>query len=259
MEHMELSDLLVAVPLGLLAGALAGLLGIGGGLIFAPLLLWMGLPPHQALATSTFAIVPTALGGTVTHLRNRSIPGLQGAVIGLTAFVMGLLFSRLGRFADGWHLLLLQSLMYLVLAFTIRAEDEDQPPGESLPLPLMGLSAVGGVAGLAGGLLGLGGGLVMVPLMVRALVVPIRLAIRFSSLAVVCSASAASLQFLADGRGNGSMGLLLGCTAAIAAQWSAARLDQVQPGTLANLLRGLALVLALDSGRRALQLALGLG
>ena len=55
------------------------------------------------------------------------------------------------------------------------------------------------------------------------------------------------------------MGLLLGCTAAIAAQWSAARLDQVQPGTLANLLRGLALVLALDSGRRALQLALGLG
>ena len=66
---MELGDLLVAVPLGLLAGALAGLLGIGGGLIFAPLLLWMGLPPHQALATSTFAIVPTALGGTVTHLQ----------------------------------------------------------------------------------------------------------------------------------------------------------------------------------------------
>ena len=40
---MTLADVLLAVPLGLLAGALAGLLGIGGGLIFAPLLLWMGL------------------------------------------------------------------------------------------------------------------------------------------------------------------------------------------------------------------------
>ena len=259
MAHMELGDLLVAVPLGLLAGALAGLLGIGGGLIFAPLLLWMGLSPHQALATSTFAIVPTALGGTATHLRNRSIPALQGAVIGVAAFGMGLLFSRLGRLADGWHLLMLQSLMYLVLTFTIRSEDDKQPVTESLQLPLVGLGAVGGVAGLAGGLLGLGGGLVMVPLMVRALAVPIRLAIRFSTLAVACSASAASLQFLAEGRGQAYMGLLLGCTAALAAQWSASRLDRVKPGTLAALLRLLALLLAVDSGRRALQLALHLG
>ena len=96
----------------------------------------------------------------------------------------------------------------------------------------------------------------MVPLMVRTLSVPIRFAIRFSSLAVACSASAASLQFLVEGRGQPSMGLLLGGTAAVAAQWSASRLDQVRPGLLATLLRALALLLALDSGRRALQLAL---
>ena len=91
---MELGDLLVAVPLGLLAGALAGLLGIGGGLIFAPLLLWMGLSPHQALATSTFAIVPTAMGGSVTHLRQRSIPWREGLILGVSAFLSALLFSR---------------------------------------------------------------------------------------------------------------------------------------------------------------------
>ena len=49
---MEILDWLLVVPLGLLAGGLAGLLGIGGGLIFAPLLLWMGLTPHQALASN---------------------------------------------------------------------------------------------------------------------------------------------------------------------------------------------------------------
>ncbi|EAU73296.1 hypothetical protein RS9916_27334 [Synechococcus sp. RS9916] len=255
---MELGDLLVAVPLGLLAGALAGLLGIGGGLIFAPLLLWMGLPPHQALATSTFAIVPTALGGTVTHLRQRAIPAQQGLAIGLAAFLSALLFSQLGRFAEGWHLLLLQCLMYLVLTVTIRAETDDAELQASQSLPWAGLMLIGGVAGLAGGMLGLGGGLVMVPLMVRTLAVPIRLAIRFSTLAVACSASAASLQFLVEQRGDPSMGLLLGFTAALAAQWSASRLDRAKPGTLAALLRALALILALDSGRRALQLALHL-
>lgn len=256
MAGMEISDLLVALPLGLLAGALAGLLGIGGGLIFAPLLLWMGLPPHQALATSTFAIVPTALGGTVTHLRHRAIPWREGLMLAAASFATALLFSRLGRMAAGWHLLLMQSVMYLVLTFTIRAERGDAAPDERPRLPLLGLGAVGSVAGLAGGMLGLGGGLVMVPLMVRTMAVPIRLAIRFSTLAVACSAAAASLQFLYEGRGQASMGLVLGLTAAVAAQWTASRLDKVPAAALAWSLRALAFALAVDSGRRALQLAL---
>ena len=113
---MEILDWLLVVPLGLLAGGLAGLLGIGGGLIFAPLLLWMGLTPHQALATSTFAIVPTALSGTATHLRARTVPAQAGLAIGFAAFVTALIFSRLGRLVAGWHLLALQSLLYLFLA-----------------------------------------------------------------------------------------------------------------------------------------------
>ena len=109
---------------------------------------------------------------------------------------------------------------------------------------------------LAGGMLGLGGGLLMVPLMVSGLSVPIRQAIRLSTLAVACSASAASLQFLHEGRGQWMLGLLLGAVASFAAQWTASRLDRVNAGTLAWLLRALSLLLAVDSGRRALQLAL---
>jgi len=253
---MELGDLLLVLPLGLLAGLLAGLLGIGGGLIFAPLLLWMGLSPHQALATSTFAIVPTALGGTLTHLRARGLPGRAGFVLGLAAFVAALLFSRLGRFAAGWHLLALQALLYLLLALTIQADHAGPETRSDAREPLVGMAAIGGVAGLAGGLLGLGGGLVMVPLMVRGLSVPIHLAIRFSTLAVACSASAASLQFLEMGRGVPLLGLVLGGVAALAAQWSASRLDRVGGARLAWMLRALSLLLAFDSGRRALMLAL---
>ena len=256
---MTLADVLLAVPLGLLAGALAGLLGIGGGLIFAPLLLWMGLSPHQALATSTFAIVRTAIGGSYAHWRARALQLKPGLAIGLSAFATALVFSRLGRLAAGWQLLSLQALLYLLLALTIRGDRSDQEPASDEPLPLKGLTAVGGVAGLAGGMLGLGGGLLMVPLMVSGLSVPIRQAIRLSTLAVACSASAASLQFLHEGRGQWMLGLVLGAVAAFAAQWTAARLDRVNTGTLAWLLRLLSILLAFDSGRRAVQLALQLG
>ena len=179
-------------------------------------------------------------------------------VIGLTAFATALIFSRLGGLVAGWHLLALQALLYLVLAGSIRADREaSQPSNGQGPSP-WGLSAVGAVAGLSGGLLGLGGGLLMVPLMVSGLSMPIRQAIRLSTLAVACSASAASLQFLQEGRGLASMGLLLGGVAAVSAQWTASRLDRVRPGMLAWLLRLLALVLAIDSGRRAIALALSL-
>ena len=256
---MTLSDVLLAVPLGLLAGALAGLLGIGGGLIFAPLLLWMGLSPHQALATSTFAIVPTAIGGSYTHWRARALQLRPGLSIGLTAFATALVFSRLGRLAAGWQLLTLQALLYLLLALTIRGDRDDHGPESDVPPPLKGLAAVGGVAGLAGGMLGLGGGLLMVPLMVNGLSLPIRQAIRLSTLAVACSASAASLQFLHEGRGQWTLGFVLGAVAALSARWTAARLDRVNTGTLAWLLRLLSLLLAFDSGRRAVQLAMQLG
>mgnify|MGYP003333033855 CR=1 FL=1 len=89
-------DLLPLLPLGILAGLLSGLLGIGGGLIFSPLLLWIGLSPHQALATSTLAILPTTMGGSWSHLRSGQVPRPAIAAIGLSAAVGALLPAQCG-------------------------------------------------------------------------------------------------------------------------------------------------------------------
>jgi uncharacterized membrane protein YfcA len=248
-------SLLPYLPLGLLAGLLSGLLGIGGGLVFSPLLLLAGLDPHQALATSTLAIVPTTLGGTWAHLRSHSLPWRGGLAIALGAGLGAGLFSRVGLAMQGWHLLALQALMYGVLAVTIRPRSALATPA-SPSANLAGLAGVGWVAGLATGMLGVGGGFVMVPLMVQLLKVPIHLAIRFSTLAVLASASVASTTFHADGRGLLPVGLVLGATAAIAARWSASRLDHVGEAQLVWMLRALTLGLAIDSGRRALALLL---
>ena len=252
-------DIPVLIALGLFAGGLAGLLGIGGGLIFAPLLLLLGLPPHQALATSSFAIVPTALSGAVTHLRSGTIPQRSGLAIGLAAFGAALLFGGLAGSVSGWLLVALQTVIYVVLAFAVRVREEASSDDENEELdnkaPFM--AGAGCIAGWTAGMLGLGGGLVMVPLMNGPMGVPIHAAVRLSTLAVFCSATAASLQFLHEGHGEPLTGLLLGGVAALAARWTASRLDQFDPVFLVRLLRGLAIVLALDSSRRALHLWLG--
>jgi uncharacterized membrane protein YfcA len=248
-------DLLPLVPLGIIAGLLSGLLGIGGGLIFSPLLLALGLSPHQALATSTLAILPTTMAGSWAHLRSGQVPFRAVIAIAGGAIAGALVFSRAGDGLEGWHLLGLQALMYGVLALVITPRRSDASDAEE-HLPLPGLGGVGLVAGWSSGLLGVGGGLVMVPLMVQGLGIRVYQAIRLSTLAVCASAATASVTFWSDGRGHLGMGLLLGGAAAVAAQWSASRLQSVSERRLVWLLRLLCVFLALDAGRRALQLAL---
>jgi uncharacterized membrane protein YfcA len=57
-----------AVLIGICAGVIAGLLGVGGGVLFVPgLVILLGLGQHQAEATSLLAIVPVAIVGTFRH------------------------------------------------------------------------------------------------------------------------------------------------------------------------------------------------
>ncbi len=57
-----------AVPVGgFVSGLVSGLLGVGGGIVNVPFLTSLGLPIHYAVATSSFAIVFTAISGTAKH------------------------------------------------------------------------------------------------------------------------------------------------------------------------------------------------
>ena len=66
----------LAALLGAVAGVLAGLFGVGGGILFVPTLTWLGLTQLHAEATSLLAIIPTVLVGvwrqrSYGHLRVR--------------------------------------------------------------------------------------------------------------------------------------------------------------------------------------------
>jgi hypothetical protein len=140
-----------------------------------------------------------------------------------------------------------------VLAFTIRPRSRLRSAGTASLPSWPALAAVGSVAGLTSGLLGVGGGLVMVPLLVQGLALDVHRAVRLSTLAVLASSLAAGTAFLGEGRGQLLIGLVLGGTAALGARWSAARLHRLKEAQLVWLLRGLTLLVACDSGRRAVQ------
>jgi uncharacterized membrane protein YfcA len=75
----------LAVALGLAAGMLAGMFGVGGGILFVPTLIALGLGPHEALGTSLLAIVPTVLVGTWRQSSYGNVRWRAAAVVGLTA------------------------------------------------------------------------------------------------------------------------------------------------------------------------------
>ena len=203
-------DIPLLIGLGLFAGGLAGLLGIGGGLIFAPLLLWLNLPPSgpgdQQLRHCPHG--PGRLGGApAKRCSARAIRRCDRR----RRLRIGPLFGGLAGVVSGWVLLAMQTLMYVVLAFVVRDRSSADEPAEATDDQAWGwLAGVGCIAGWTAGMLGLGGGLVMVPLMSGPLGLPIHRSVRLSTVAVFCSATAASLQFLHESRGVPWMGLVLG-------------------------------------------------
>lgn len=75
---------LLSVCVGFVVGVLSGMLGIGGGMVMLPVFrLGFGMAALQATATSLFAIVPTSLAGSITHLRNRTCVPAVGVLAGV--------------------------------------------------------------------------------------------------------------------------------------------------------------------------------
>ena len=155
--------------LGLLSGFLAGLLGIGGGLIIVPALLlifpYQGMATavvtHTAIATSLATVVVTSLIATYSHHRRAAVdwsifrgmaPGLlSGALIG------ALVTTRL----PGETLRVIFGLFALAAAMQMGFQLQPANRGRLFAAP--GLAMVGIVIGLVSALVGVGGGTITVP------------------------------------------------------------------------------------------------
>jgi uncharacterized membrane protein YfcA len=164
-----MSFLPVYLGLGLLSGFVAGLLGVGGGLVIVPVLLWVyalqGFPPeytiHMALGTSLAVIVLTALSSLRAHHAHGAVrwdvvlrisPGIvAGTLAG--AILAAWLPDRGLKWFFTCFLLFAASQML----FGFKPKAHRQLPG------WLGMTAAGGVIGVVSSWVGIGGGTLSVP------------------------------------------------------------------------------------------------
>jgi uncharacterized protein len=75
----------VAAALGVVAGVFSGLFGVGGGILFVPILTWIGLSQLHAEASSLLAIIPTVLVGVWRQQRYGNVRWRSAAVLGVAS------------------------------------------------------------------------------------------------------------------------------------------------------------------------------
>jgi uncharacterized protein len=81
-------EALAVVALGVVAGVVAGLFGVGGGIIFVPTLtVVIGLSQLEAEATSLLAIIPVALLGTYRQAGTGTVRWRDALVLGVASIL----------------------------------------------------------------------------------------------------------------------------------------------------------------------------
>ncbi|MFT4178891.1 MAG: sulfite exporter TauE/SafE family protein [Thermomonas sp.] len=174
--------MLAYLLLGACAGVLAGLLGIGGGLVLVGALAWLlprhGVPAdaamHVALASSLASIVLTAASSARSHHRRGSVlwPTVAWMVPGV------LLGGWLGsRFAigldDGVLRWCVAGYCWIVAAQMLLSKPKTGGDAALVPRG-PGYTAAGGAIGIVSAIVGIGGGSLTVPLLVWRGVAPVR-------------------------------------------------------------------------------------
>ncbi|WP_448262212.1 sulfite exporter TauE/SafE family protein [Microbacterium aurum] len=156
---------LSCIGVGLAAGLLSGLFGVGGGTVIVPMLvLLLRFDQRLAAGTSLAAIVPTAAVGVVSYAVHGSvawIPALilaAGAVVG--AQIGTWLLARLPQNALRWGFVAFLAVVIVMLFVVVPSRDAEL----ALTLgSIIGLVALGLFTGIMAGLLGVGGGVIVVP------------------------------------------------------------------------------------------------
>lgn len=94
---MESSTILILVAIGILAGILSGFVGVGGGVIIVPALVYfLGMNQHAAQGTSLFVLLlPVGILAVLNYWKSGNINWKFGLIIAITFVVGGYIGSKL--------------------------------------------------------------------------------------------------------------------------------------------------------------------
>ncbi len=216
--------------LGGVAGVLSGMFGIGGGFIMTPFLIFMGISPSVAVATSANQIIAASVSGFQAHWRRGNVDFKMGFFLLIGGIVGSTLGVRLFAYLKSLGQIdLVIALLYVVFLGSIGASmalesyrslkeqeaDESLPPVKKkhrnrmqwvqylpfktrFPRSQLYVSAllplmIGVVVGVMVSIMGIGGGFVMIPAMIYLLGMPTSVVIGTSLFQIIFTTSHVTL------------------------------------------------------------------
>lgn len=212
--------------LGGFAGVLSGIFGIGGGFILVPFLIFMGVPPAVAVASTSNQIIATSISGFMAHFRRRNVDikmglflligGIIGSGFGVVIFAVLKNIGQLDLAISLIYVIFLGIVGVIMAIESIKAirrvkqgiepKSITQPHWmNALRLPFIvhfshsniNISAlipiiIGLCAGILVSLTGIGGGFVMIPAMIYLLGMPTHIVIGTSLFQIIFTTSNAT-------------------------------------------------------------------
>jgi uncharacterized membrane protein YfcA len=150
------------------AGYFSGLFGIGGGFIMVPLLAFLlGFPVKRAAATSLAAIFLTAIAGVIGYALNDGVVWAAAIALSAGSVVGSYIGARLLQVIPQTIIMWIYVVLLTVLAVRLLWSSTSTADTWVIsPWWVVGLVAVGLVAGVMAGLLGVGGGIMVVPILI---------------------------------------------------------------------------------------------
>jgi len=281
-------DVFVLLGLGGAVGFLSGVFGVGGGFLLTPFLIFIGIPPAVAVASSANQLVGASVSGVIAHWRRGNVDFLMGFVLlvgGFLGSAFGVwLFALLRRIGQVElvvtisYVVLLGVLGSLMLIESTRALLRRHRPGagrrklhrhmwiHGLPLKMrfrrskLYISAIvpvglGFLVGILSAVMGVGGGFVMVPAMIYMLGMPTAVVPGTSLLQIIfVAANVTVLQAVSNGTVDAVLALMLLVGGVLGAQFGTRfgtklRGEQLR-ALLALMVLGVAVKLARDLGVR---------
>lgn len=166
-------DIIILIIAGCFGGFISGLLGVGGGIIFVPILDYFllkqgvlneDLVPYT-LANSFFAVLVSGVVGSIPAFRSKSINVSHLLSVGLSAIVAVLITSYFINQGNWYSPLLFKIVFSVLLLFTLIKTMLHIEADGTLEKMNLGLGIIAGIiTGVVSGLSGLGGGIIMIPL-----------------------------------------------------------------------------------------------
>ena len=224
---MGLVEIALIVVAGLAAGFVAGLVGLGGGIVFAPVLFFyfeaIGVEPGVlaplTIGTSLFCTVLAAGMSALHQHREQSVRWGVAGIVGMLSAVAVVLMTQFVTTQPWYDATVFQIVFSAVLMLVVvrmlfsrtvtpGARERLQRRTKSFSWPLLG--GIGTAAGTVSTAVGVGGGVVLVPAYANLLDMPIRMATGTSSGTIIIISSTGVLMYAITGIGVAAPPLALG-------------------------------------------------